>query len=341
MGISKISKILIMSHTTKNNKNNSVMQQTTNLRECYCSGVKPEIAYEYEFFINEKLYKTKNQIISGNELHQLAGTNPNTHFIRMRTHEGKELIGPDIKVDLTDCGIERFIILPFVQEKLDLHECFCQGSEPYITYKYLIKVNRDKFEVEQEKITGKEIILLIGKNPETHRVRMFTSKGKVIIKNDEEVDLTSCGVERFVVEPLDCTEGFTISTPLEQLLDEDVLYLSSFSKVDYLKNGKSSWLIFRSISIPDGYNVSKADAAILIPSTYPVGGLDMIYFYPPLSRADGESIGALTNQVIEGKNYQRWSRHRTANNKWNPEIDNIESHVDLMLNCLIEEFKKR
>ena len=39
--------------------------------------------------------------------------------------------------------------------------------------------------------------------------------------------------------------------------------------------------------------------------------------------------------------YQRWSRHRDVNNKWNPEIDDIESHIDLMFNCLEAEFNKR
>lgn len=326
------------------NKTNTIQimsSNITNLRDCYCSGVKPAIAYEYEFFINDNSYRTKSQIISGNELHEIAGTNSETHFIRMRTHEDKKLIGPHVKIDLTECGIERFIILPYEQESLDLNDCFCKGAEPYITYKYIIKINRDKFEVEQERITGSEIITLIGKDPSTNRVRMFTSKGKVIIKNNEEVDLTSCGVERFVVEPLDCTEGFINSIQFKNLLPEDLSYLSLFPKVDYLSINGINWLVFRSHSIPKGYNVETADIAIMIPNTYPVGELDMIYVHPPLNRVDGKPINALANQEIEGKSYQRWSRHRTVNNKWNPEIDNIESHMDLMISCLIEEFKKR
>lgn len=317
------------------------MTKKINLRDCYCSGVKPEIAYEYEFFINEKLHRTRSQVITGKELHELAGTKPDTHFIRMKTQDGKKLIGPAIKVDLTECGIERFIILPYKQEKLDLKQCFCDGTEPYITFIYIIQINREMYEVEQEEITGREIILLTGKDPDTHRVRMFGSNGKVIIKNDEKVDLTACGVERFVVEPLDCTEGFINSLPLKRLLAEDEKFLSSFLKVDYLKNGNSDWIILRSLKLPKGFNVEVADAAILIPASYPIGGLDMIYFFPPLSRTDNKPIGALTNQIIEGKSYQRWSRHRVSENKWNPETDDIASHVDLMLNCLTEEFKKR
>lgn len=321
------------------------MKDSINLKDCYCSGVKPTIAYKYEFLINDNSYTWDKQFITGNELHELAGTNSDTHFIRMRTKDSKGLIGPNIKVDLTECGIERFIILPFVQETLDLHDCFCQGVKPFITYKYLIKINGDKFEVEQESITGSEIIRLMNKDPQTHRVRMFTSHGKTIIKNDESVDLTECGVERFVIEPLDCTEGFVVSNHFNQLLPEDITYLKSFQNVDYILDGVSgnnvNWLIIRSFPIPKGYNVEVSDMAILIPINYPAGALDMVYFYPPLNRIDNKPIGAIVNQNIEGKSYQRWSRHRTNSNRWNPEIDNVESHIDLMVNCLLEEFKKR
>ena len=66
-----------------------------------------------------------------------------------------------------------------------------------------------------------------------------------------------------------------------------------------------------------------------------------MYFNPPLARNDGAAIGALTDHSIEGKTYQQWSRHRTAANRWNPNIDNVEAHVDLMIRCLIAEFDKR
>jgi hypothetical protein len=326
---------------TKFQKNSNTMNSITDLKECYCSGVKPEIAYEYEFYINETPHRTKNQVISGLQIHQFAGTNPTTHFISMKTRSDKTLIGPNIDVDLTDCGIERFTVLPFEQQALDLHDCFCQGSIPYITYKYLIKINGDKYEVFQEEITGLEILKLAGKNPENNRVKMFSKGGKVLIGLQEVVDLTACGVERFVIEPLDCTEGF-IKTDLPlQLLEEDLSFLDKIGVVNSIDNGSSDWLVLRSCTLPDGYNVQNADVAFMIPKQYPAAALDMFYFYPPLTRADGLPIGALTLQTIEGKDYQRWSRHRTGDNTWDPEIDSISSHYDLMINCLKSEFKKR
>lgn len=319
----------------------TLKNKKVDLHECYCNGVKPEIAYEYSFRINEKEYSTRKQVITGNDLHELAGTSSETHFIRMVVKKGKVEIGPLIKVDLTDCGIERFIILPYEQEVIDLENCFCEGSTPIITFQYLLKINGDKYKVEKEKLTGAEILALANKNPKSHRLRMFTKKGKVIIKPDQIIDLTECGVERFVAEPLDCTEGFISDNPFK-LPEEDFQYLKSSPYIiDTIVEGNKRWIIFREFKIPKGYNVETADLAILLPPHYPTTRLDMMYFYPPLARKDSAPIGALSNQSIEGKRYQRWSRHRTAANKWNPEVDNIESHIDLMVSCLIAEFDKR
>lgn len=140
---------------------------------------------------------------------------------------------------------------------------------------------------------------------------------------------------------LDCTEGFVVKNQFV-LPDEDVHFLNTIeSETELIQEGNTKWLIFRSYKIPDGYNLEVADLAILIPPHYPTTGLDMMYFNPALTRKDGAVIGALSYQSIEGKRYQRWSRHRTAANKWNPNIHNIESHVDLMVRCLIAEFAKR
>lgn len=315
--------------------------KNTNLKECYCSGVKPALAYEYIIHINENEHLVKNPTIKGNDLHNLEGTSSDTHFIRMVTKEGKIEVGPLVEVDLTECGIERFIILPYIQETIDLENCFCEGVKPVITYQYIIKINGNKFTVKQENISREEILKLVGKDPDKHRLRMFTKKGKEIIQPGQVIDLTECGVERFVYEALDCTEGFISSNTLE-LAKEDSYYLSTLpNPVDFIENDRLNWVIIRDFEIPEGYNVKKASAAILIPPHYPTAQLDMIYFNPPLSRADGKSVSALTPRSLEDKIYQQWSRHRTAHNKWNPEIDNIESHLDLMLSCLKAEFNKR
>jgi hypothetical protein len=67
----------------------------------------------------------------------------------------------------------------------------------------------------------------------------------------------------------------------------------------------------------------------------------MVYFYPALARTDGIRIGATeTVQLIDGKGFQRWSRHRTPQNPWRVGHDNLGTHIILIEDWLEREFKK-
>jgi hypothetical protein len=78
----------------------------------------------------------------------------------------------------------------------------------------------------------------------------------------------------------------------------------------------------------------------MIPPSYPSTEFDMMYFCPALHRKDGQSIGALSQQSLDGKTFQRWSRHRNAG-EWRSGIDNLETHVLSVQAWLIDELKKR
>jgi hypothetical protein len=100
------------------------------------------------------------------------------------------------------------------------------------------------------------------------------------------------------------------------------------------------WLLLHGYPLPHGYNVSKATAAVSISAGYPDAQLDMVYFHPPLTRLDGGAIGALSSQTIDGKSFQRWSRHRTGANPWRPGEDDLSSHLALVRHWLEREFEK-
>jgi Prokaryotic E2 family E len=102
-----------------------------------------------------------------------------------------------------------------------------------------------------------------------------------------------------------------------------------------------NWVVIKNYPIPEGYNVKEAAIALKIETGYPVSQIDMAYFHPALSRLDGKIIGALTSINIDGKQWQRWSRHRTAINPWRVGIDNVSTQVGLVENWLELEFKKR
>lgn len=91
--------------------------------------------------------------------------------------------------------------------------------------------------------------------------------------------------------------------------------------------GRTRWLLIHDFPVPEGYNRRAATAALRIPPSYPDDQIDMAYFCPPLALASGRAIGALSLTTIDGKSYQRWSRHRTGANPWRPGLDDIGTHL--------------
>jgi hypothetical protein len=67
----------------------------------------------------------------------------------------------------------------------------------------------------------------------------------------------------------------------------------------------------------------------------------MVYFHPPLARKDGKAIGATqATQALDGKSFQRWSRHRTPAHPWIPGQDDLSTHIALIEEWLSREFEK-
>lgn len=101
------------------------------------------------------------------------------------------------------------------------------------------------------------------------------------------------------------------------------------------------WLLLHAFPIPDNYSLPEAMTAIAISPGYPDTQLDMVWFSPALARKDGIAIGALCEQQIDGKTFQRWSRHYTQQHPWRPGDDDISTHLLLVREWLEREFKKR
>jgi hypothetical protein len=108
-----------------------------------------------------------------------------------------------------------------------------------------------------------------------------------------------------------------------------------------LIENSARWLLLHGFPVPAGYNHARVMVAIRIETGYPEAQLDMIYFYPPLDRLDGVAIGALSTQPLDGKVFQRWSRHRTVSNPWRPGEDDISTHLALASDWLEREFRLR
>jgi hypothetical protein len=84
-----------------------------------------------------------------------------------------------------------------------------EGKEVPKEHVYIIIVDRQNYKVEQECMTGKEILMLAGKlPPERFQLNERFKGGKVVkIGYDQTVCFTEPGVEKFMTIPLDQTEG--------------------------------------------------------------------------------------------------------------------------------------
>ena len=125
------------------------------------------------------------------------------------------------------------------------------------------------------------------------------------------------------------------------LLPQDEKFLEEYGRPWETIVDGSQWVLIHEFSTHDGYNHPGVTAAIRMETGYPNVELNMVYFSPALTRKDGRAIGATqAKQVIDGKRYQRWSRHRTAENPWRAGVDGLDMHVFLIEDWLAREFDR-
>lgn len=127
-----------------------------------------------------------------------------------------------------------------------------------------------------------------------------------------------------------------------QLPEQDLAYLDGLGlQWETVSDGGMNWVVIHNYPVPPGYNVNEVTIAVKIEAGYPRAQLDMAYFFPALSRQDGHPINAITHQSIEGKQFQRWSRHRTGQNPWREGVDDLSTHMTLVSFWFDQEFLKR
>jgi hypothetical protein len=125
------------------------------------------------------------------------------------------------------------------------------------------------------------------------------------------------------------------------LLPQDRQFLDEYGLLWETIVDGSQWVLIHDFPSHEGYNHLSVTVAIRIETGYPNTELNMVYFFPALARKDGRPIGATeATQAIEGKTYQRWSRHRTPQNSWKIGRDYLGTHVILIEDWLAREFEK-
>lgn len=126
-----------------------------------------------------------------------------------------------------------------------------------------------------------------------------------------------------------------------ELLPEDEQFLNDYGLPWETVVDGSQWVLIHDFPTYGAYNHVTVVTAIRLETGYPNTALDMVYFFPALARQDGQKIGAAeVNQSLDGKPFQRWSRHRTPQNPWRPGHDSVGTHIFLIEDWLQREFEK-
>lgn len=127
--------------------------------------------------------------------------------------------------------------------------------------------------------------------------------------------------------------------PNNLLREDEIEFLNlNYPEWEHIIQDKSRWLLIHNFPIPEGYTITKTTAAIYIPDHYPQSSLDMVYFYPHIIRKDGKTINCTDHyMIIEGKSFQRWSRHY---NYWNQQAHSIATHCLEIKHWLNREFER-
>jgi len=229
------------------------------------------------------------------------------------------------------------------REVIDIEAYAKEGKQVPPEHDYKIRVGKTDFTVSTPTMTGRDILNLAGKTPPEGYILQQKINGQIKrIGLDELVDFTEPGIERFMTIPNEVTEGEanTIRRQFD-LMKEDNSYLQSLNLAyETVFDGGVRRVLIHGFSIPNGYTVAIASIFVNLQPGYPDTQIDMAYFYPELSRADGKAIGALSPVTFDGKNWQQWSRHRTSGSAWRMGEDNLSTHMALVMDWLNQELLK-
>ncbi|QDH78729.1 hypothetical protein FKX85_06635 [Echinicola soli] len=232
-----------------------------------------------------------------------------------------------------------------MKNKIDIEAFYLEGKKVETGCFYMIKVTsditgeKDKFLVEKEKVTGREILLLSDHTPPKNFILKIKGKNKRTIELDDIVDLTEPGIEKFIVYPASCTEGSPSPRRDFHLFPDDQKFLSEKQYTwEAITEGRVNWILIKGFKLPNGLNHASIDIAVKIPQQYPRAEIDMIFFPAKISRDNGREFSRQTPTTFRGKHWYQWSRHRNKRiSPWKPGVDNLETHLDLMYHCLQQE----
>ena len=231
---------------------------------------------------------------------------------------------PTDMIDLSKAGIERIVTVPH-KWKLRVQGVHLTYTTPHV------KVVDAMKDAGFDPTKAWNIFLLVA------------GEAKKLVEPSFVVDLRTPGIEKIRLMHRNVDNGEAPSTSIHRdfrLLPADERYLDGLGLVwNTVLNAERRWLVMENYPLLPGYTPATTTLALDIPKDYPLAQIDMFYFAPAVARADGQPIPSTQVAVtIEGITYQGWSRHRNQVSPWDPNTDNVVTHMALVEHSLAREF---
>lgn len=231
-------------------------------------------------------------------------------------------------------------------ETLDMINLDNPGVESFISRKqvWLLDVQGEKFEFCTPEVRVRDALERANINLSVEWEIIFKVKDKPeqYPLLTDMLDLRSPGIERLLVFPkkVDNGESAKVLQRAFALLPIDEAFLNGLglSWETTIETDGRRWLLIHQYVLPNGYTASETLLALEIPPTYPGAAIYGFFATPPLVLISGREIASTQLRGnIRGVEYHGWSRHRGAENPWNPQFDNVKTQMALVEAALYKE----
>lgn len=278
----------------------------------------------FRFVLNDHSLEWPTGQISEEALRMLGAIPPDHQIYLARENEADHLVSPGQSVNFRAEGVETL---------------YSKSTE------WKLKVQGVTIESSVSKIRVRDAIEQAGFDTEAKWIIVLKSaSGKRQVEMNDIIDLREPGIEKLRLTPREINNGEVATATRRDftLLPSDQAWLTEHGyEWSTVNEAGRRWLILKDFELPPGFNVSVVTIAMEIPSAYPMAEIDMFYCFPHLTRLDGQGIPQTqVVQPIEGRGFQRWSRHRGVLAPWRPGKDSVVTHLLLVDEALSREVER-
>lgn len=298
------------------------LDEQVDFRGSTCKFVVAECDRAFQFTIDAIPFDWPVRIITGGQVRKLGQVPTDREIYLALPDDVERVIEAHDLVDLTMPGFTAFKTRERAW-KLNVQGVLLLVHEPMITVRQAIKD--------------------AGFDPTKNWIIVLRVRGqpKREVGLDYVIDLRTPGIEKLRLTPREVNNGEAVPKPRRefQLLDADQRFLDgSGLSWETVVDQKRRWLLIYGYPLPPGFTTERTLLALEIPLTYPSAQIDMFYTRPPLALKSGRPIDRTqVSAVILGLPFNGWSRHRGKQSPWNPDSDNVATHLALVESAIMKE----